>query len=319
MDKLLPSTKQDLEILIMFTRELYDVYTRLKELEIAKESDTPEYNKGLERVNQLLDLMETIENRISFNKDELMKVIEYLDDELGIPYDSNRIKFLKAFGHHREKLVLIRIVNNLSKQFDKHIIREKQDSIIRYQIFYNFNVNNNIDLMVLAKIKRNGLFEDETLGRYLTNIKYEMIFVNSDLEQSLCKTGFQVEETPYILRDGLDRLMGMSKDASEECEAHTMSKIISGNLRLLCNSDEKLCFDKDNMARNLVFSYSILAAILLTENQELVTGSLMAIEEVLKRIENTSTFVLVKNLLTDIIEDYEEDKGKYQFVSFGGR
>ncbi len=104
-----------------------------------------------------------------------------------------------------------------------------------------------------------------------------------------------------------------------DCEYDTIAPLIAGNMSLICKSDEELCSDKSKTAQTIVFTYGILSALLLADNEELINSALEAVKSAFDKTKDTSTFVVVNNLLEIILEDFEKDKSMYQFISFGGR
>ena len=318
METLLPSTFEDLKVLCSFTEELYDTYSQLKELEINHMQDTSQFISLVERVKQLLNITNTIESRISTDINELRKVIEYLDTQLGLPYNPDNTKYIKTFGVPKEKMLLIRIVNNLSKQLDSHFIKSNSGKTTKYRRCYSFLINNNIDIMTLAKLRREGLFDDATLKKSIYDLKYEMIFSNNSIEKDLLDQNFHIDENPYIIKDSLKSMFNIDDDTALECESKVLTPLIAGNLMLLCNSDDSLCENIAITARSTVFTYGILAALILADNPVLINGALDTIKDVTIKIADSPSFIIVKNLLEVILEDYETDKEQYKFISFGG-
>ena len=319
MEKIQPDMEKDLDILLMFNDELYDIYAKLKDLEIEQKSNNSEFKQLIERAKQIIQLTSTVEDRITTNLDDTQKLIKLLDEQMGIPYTSSAVKFLKCYGLPKDKMILVRIANSLSQKFGQSFTKSKNIPALTYRNGYKMLLNNNIDLMILSKIKRNGLFEDESLKEHFYRIKYDMLFSNPELEKALLDANVQIDERPFIIRNGFNSLLGVSKEESVDCEYDTIAPLIAGNMSLICKSDEELCSDKSKTAQTIAFTYGILSALLLADNEELINSALEAVKSAFDKTKDTSTFVVVNNLLEIILEDFEKDKSMYQFISFGGR
>ena len=319
MEKIQPDMEKDLDILLMFNDELYDIYAKLKDLEIEQKSNNSEFKQLIERAKQIIQLTSTVEDRITTNLDDTQKLIKLLDEQMGIPYIPSAVKFLKCYGLPKDKMILVRIANSLSQKFGQSFTKSKNIPALTYRNGYKMLLNNNIDLMILSKIKRNGLFEDESLKEHFYRIKYDMLFSNPELEKALIDANVQIDERPFIIRNGFNSLLGVSKEESVDCEYDTIAPLIAGNMSLICKSDEELCSDKSKTAQTIAFTYGILSALLLADNEELINSALEAVKSAFDKTKDTSTFVVVNNLLEIILEDFEKDKSMYQFISFGGR
>ncbi len=319
MEKIQPNMEKDLDILLMFNDELYDIYAKLKDLEMEQKSNNSEFKQLIERAKQIIQLTSTVEDRITTNLDDAQKLIKLLDEQMGIPYTPSAVKFLKCYGLPKDKMILVRIANSLSQKFGQSFTKSKNIPALTYRNGYKMLLNNNIDLMILSKIKRNGLFEDESLKEHFYRIKYDMLFSNPELEKALLDANVQIDERPFIIRNGFNSLLGVSKEESMDCEYDTIAPLIAGNMSLICKSDEELCSDKSKTAQTIVFTYGILSALLLADNEELINSALEAVKSAFDKTKDTSTFVVVNNLLEIILEDFEKDKSMYQFISFGGR
>ena len=319
MEKIQPDMEKDLDILLMFNDELYDIYAKLKDLEIEQKSNNSEFKQLIERAKQIIQLTSTVEDRITTNLDDTQKLIKLLDEQMGIPYTPSAVKFLKCYGLPKDKMILVRIANSLSQKFGQSFTKSKNIPTLTYRNGYKMLLNNNIDLMILSKIKRNGLFEDESLKEHFYRIKYDMLFSNPELEKALLDANVQIDERPFIIRNGFNSLLGVSKEESVDCEYDTIAPLIAGNMSLICKSDEELCSDKSKTAQTIAFTYGILSALLLADNEELINSALEAVKSAFDKTKDTSTFVVVNNLLEIILEDFEKDKSMYQFISFGGR
>ncbi len=174
MEKIQPNMKKDLDILLMFNDELYDIYAKLKDLEMEQKSNNSEFKQLIERAKQIIQLTSTVEDRITTNLDDAQKLIKLLDEQMGIPYTPSAVKFLKCYGLPKDKMILVRIANSLSQKFGQSFTKSKNIPALTYRNGYKMLLNNNIDLMILSKIKRNGLFEDESLKEHFYRIKYDM-------------------------------------------------------------------------------------------------------------------------------------------------
>lgn len=319
MEKLQHDMEKDLEVLIAFNDELYDTYAKLMELEKTNKCNTPEFTQLIDRAKQIINLTSTIEGRIATNLDTASVAIKYLNEQIGLTYTPGAVKFLKCYGLPKDKIIIARIINNLNKKYGDSYIKKSNNPNLKYRSNYKITINNNLDLMILSKIKRNGLFTDETLSSNLYRMKYDMMFINTDLERLLIDANCQIEERPFIIRGGLDSLLGISNEESLDCEYDTIAPFIAGNMSLICKSDEELCHNKYSMAQAIVFAYGILSALLLTDNEDIINSTLYALKNAVDKTRDTSTFVIVNNLLEVILEDFEKDKDMYQFISFGGR
>ncbi len=319
MEKIQPNMEKDLDILLMFNDELYDIYAKLKDLEMEQKSNNSEFKQLIERAKQIIQLTSTVEDRITTNLDDAQKLIKLLDEQMGISYTPSAVKFLKCYGLPKDKMILVRIANSLSQKFGQSFTKSKNIPALTYRNGYKMLLNNNIDLMILSKIKRNGLFEDESLKEHFYRIKYDMLFSNPELEKALLDANVQIDERPFIIRNGFNSLLGVSKEESMDCEYDTIAPLIAGNMSLICKSDEELCSNKSKTAQTIAFTYGILSALLLADNEELINSALEAVKSAFDKTKDTSTFVVVNNLLEIILEDFEKDKSMYQFISFGGR
>ena len=328
-------TANDLKELLILNSELFNVYQDLELLDINNMRNTSDFRKKVTRVKEIRNLTDTIIDRISSDNEELKKVMKYLDEELGLDYDPNEIENLMCFGSTAEQMVPMRTLNSLNKCYsvtaniadiyaedgidvtDEMLDYSSQS--IKYRRYYGELTSNNVDTIVLAKIKKEGLFENERLSESFYRIKYDMAYLNTSIENELLKSNYEIDEYPYILRSGVNYFFGVDNKFAEEYKGELFESIIAGNLELLCKSDIEIVQDVFNGAEIITFGYCILAGLLLMDDEIEANKVIEKIKKVIERIDDNRSFIIVKNLLDIVINDYEDAKDEYQFISIGGR
>ena len=335
MEKIKNETLADLDELLDFTYELFDLYHALIELDFNNQKNSLEYTRYVTRIKEIKNLTITIEDRIASDYDELKKVIKLLDQKLGLNYDPNEIDIIMCFGLDKNLMVPIRILNNLNQRYSEKIKVEEilsndgidydEDDLAqttkhsKYRRCFGSLFSTNIDLMVLAKIKKEGLFSDNNLGKHFHRIKYEMAFLNSDVEKELLNSNFEVDEKPYIVKNGINNMFGVSYEYDEDFKSEIFYSILCSHLEKLKKNDYEIAKNRLLAAEAITHSYSILVATVLLDNDEKAYTVLKELESLSNKISKYHTFVILKNLLDIIIDDYEKEKKEYQFISFGGR
>ena len=329
------TTINDLKELLTFNSELFEIYQELEDLDREGKSNTSLFAEKVLRVKQIINITDTIESRIASDGEELKKAIMFLDNELGLKFDPNEVENIMCFGATAEQMVPMRTVNGLNKRYsaiinvvdiyenaeveytDEMVEYAKKNS--KYRRLYGALTSNNIDQMVLSKIKKEGLFEHDRLGECFYRIKYDMIYLNNDIEKEMIDHSYQIIEYPLILKGGVNRMFGISDEYAESFKSEIFDSVIAGNLEMLCKSDVEIAQDVFNGAEAMAYAYCVLSALILMDNEIEASKNIEKIRRVAEKINTSCSFIVVKNLLEIIVDDYEDTKNEFQFISIGGR
>lgn len=208
---------EEIERLLRITTNINKLYKKILELEINNKKNTIEYSKYLEYLSIFLEEEEKIYNKIDINT--LLSKIKFLYDHKRLnSFDIiENIMLTKYNDNILTRIIttlLSKITNNyneLSKLSNKELTNimimfgmNKTKNLTSEEIIKRILIKNMIEkdilLVFLVNLQKQiNTHNKKTLKNNLIEVKYNLAFINKDIERYLLLNKFNIEESTYSL------------------------------------------------------------------------------------------------------------------------
>lgn len=227
---------EEIERLLRITTNVDKLYKKLLELEIDNKKYTIEYSKHLEYLSIFLEEEEKLYNKIEVNT--LLSKIKFL-------YDHKRLNSFDIIENimikKNDDNILIRVITSLLSKItnnQKELTKLSNKELTNIMIMYGMNKTKKlsneeiIKRIVLKNItendilytflyqlqKQTNMHNQKTVKNSLIEVKYNLAFINKNIERYLLSNKFNIEENIYTLSTlnlpNIDeKLYTLSKDA----------------------------------------------------------------------------------------------------------
>ena len=220
------------------------------------------------------------------------------------------ISYLKPFAEVSDK--------KYNEVADIYKEKYKDDLSLFNRATYNFSrkLSNNIEkdnLLILANNITEEIKNNPNLREYLTTTKYEIIYMNPEIEREYLNQDFKNIEHQYLNAKLLAELENTASSFAYDELASSKSQVMCHTQLKKLAAYNDLDFNNNKCTADIIIRLQALRTALVSLYFEDIKNMQTEIET---KIENTEDQKIIYKLVENILKDSEKEKNKHRVVSF---
>ena len=323
-----------MENLIKVTESINSLYQKMINLELKGQRDTKEYQTLLDYLTIALDTENRLYNELLIDYDKVFLLVDYLDSEDEVinidsiieGYSNSKVPSRIMKSLLKEVVASEKFANSLIPNKYKQLIRllnlNEAEELITKKILATIDLDmaftRDISVVYLAMLEEfinNSDYED-----YLDNLiktKYDIIFINRDIEKEFIANGFRASKTPDLSSELCANISDIDYEVYDYLKNQIFSDIAIEQIEYLFSINDN-DYKNENICEKALLRQCLLRAIFLILDDEIIDAINENVHNIIESDDYLEAFPEAKISEKNIINCFKKiklDRGKIKVYS----
>ena len=323
-----------LKELIKVTESIGTLYQEMQDLEINGQKNSQKYQKLLDYLTIALDTENRLYNELLIDYDKVFSMVDYLDSEDedvnidAIIEDHSdgkvRSRIMKALL--RETVISKRFANGLIPGMHKQLMKllglKEMEGLITDRILAMIDLDMALsrDVLVIYLAMLDEFITNPDYTEYLdvlTKTKYDIVFINRNIESEFLANDFVVSRTPDLSSELCANLNDIDYDMYGQLKNQFLSDAAIEQIEYLwdINDDD---YEDDDIRANALLTQCLLRSIFTVLDDDIIDQINEEFHDVIESDEYMEEFPNYKISEKNIIDCFKRiklDRGKIKVHS----
>ena len=315
--------KNDIELInkiIKVTTTINNIYNQLFNLENHNKENNDQYRKAINNLKIASLVEDDLYERLNLNYEKIIAIDEYLFSD----FNEELLDDLENIANQNyNNRILHRIKNILFNKFltdyktinPNEVIKQMEDCNYKNPSKVFDYINNSIVDKIIKKDilnaylvflqeyinKDNQLHKNQVFKTYLLNSKYNVIFINKDIEKEMIDSNFNIDEFIYIGSKFIADVLESSINMYEATKNNLAEEICMTQFANLLKIEDQDYKNIQNEITSIISTSLIRAALLLMDDTNITNVNynflelIESEEDLEEKINNTISQQIIEN------------------------